>query len=300
MTNFARALEDSRQQVDAALYRYLHALASQQGPLIQAMRHGTLLGGKRLRPFLVYQTGRMLGLTPVSLDAPASAIECIHAYSLIHDDLPAMDNDTLRRGLPTCHVKFGETTAILAGDALQTLAFSILADAEMPEVSSQDRLQMISTLAAASGAEGMCLGQTLDLAAEGQQVSAARLEMIHRYKTGSLIRAAVRMGALAAGGRGVPALIHLDHFAAAIGLAFQVQDDILDVIGDSKTTGKQQGTDQKLGKSTYPALLGLDMARAKAQDLYNESLSCLKCIATLGYDTTTLVALARYIIERNK
>lgn len=300
MTDFARALENSRQQVDAALERYLSALANLQAPLIQAMRHGALLGGKRLRPFLVYQTGRLFGLTAASLDAPAAAIECIHAYSLIHDDLPAMDNDALRRGLPTCHVKFGETTAILAGDALQTLAFSILADAEMPEVSPQDRLQMISALAAASGADGMCLGQVLDLEAEGQQVSAARLETIHRHKTGALIRAAVRMGVLAAGERGGPALGYLDRFAAAIGLAFQVQDDILDVVGDSQTTGKRQGADQALGKSTYPALLGLDMARTKAQDLYQESLASLECIAALGYDTATLVALARYIIERDK
>ncbi|MGP4123231.1 MAG: (2E,6E)-farnesyl diphosphate synthase [Sodalis sp. (in: enterobacteria)] len=300
MTDFARALEDSRQQVDAALEHYFYTLASQQARLIQAMRYGALLGGKRLRPFLVYQTGRLFGLTSDSLDAPASAIECIHAYSLIHDDLPAMDNDALRRGLPTCHVKFGETTAILAGDALQTLAFSILADAEMPEVCQQDRLQMISTLAAASGANGMCLGQTLDWAAEGQKVSAACLETIHRQKTGALIRAAVRMGALAAGEYGSPALGYLDSFAAAIGLAFQIQDDILDVVGDSQTTGKRQGADQKLGKSTYPALLGLDMARAKAKALYHESLASLECVAALSYDTDTLVALARYIIERNK
>lgn len=300
MTDFSRTLGNSRQQVDAALERYLSALPNPQAPLIQAMRHGALLGGKRLRPFLVYQTGRLFGLTAASLDAPAAAIECIHAYSLIHDDLPAMDNGARRRGLPTCHVKFGETTAILAGDALQTLAFSILADAEMPEVSPQDRLQMFSALATASGADGMCLGQALDLAAEGQQVSAARLETIHRHKTGALIRAAVRMGVLAAGERGGPALRYLDRFAAAIGLAFQVQDDILDVVGDSQTTGKQQGADQALGKSTYPALLGLKMARAKAQELYHKSLASLECVAALGYDTCTLVALARYIIERDK
>lgn len=299
MTNFARALENSRQQVEAALERYIYTLKSQQTPLVQAMGHGTLLGGKRLRPFLVYQTGRLFGLTPASLDAPASAIECIHAYSLIHDDLPAMDNDALRRGLPTCHVKFGETTAILAGDALQTLAFNILADAEMPKVSAQDRLKMISTLAAASGAEGMCLGQALDLATKCEQVSAARLETIYRYKTGALIRAAVRMGVLAAGKRGSLTLEYLDRFAAAIGLAFQIKDDILDILGDSQTTGKRQGTDQKLGKTTYPALLGLDMALVKARDLYHESLASLECVAALGYDTATLVVLAGYIIERN-
>lgn len=300
MTDFSRELQYSHQQVDAALERYLLTFSSQKTLLIQAMRYGTLLGGKRLRPFLVYQTGRLFGLTSEILDAPAAAIECIHAYSLIHDDLPAMDNDVLRRGQPTCHIKFGETTAILAGDALQTLAFSILSEAAMPAVAAQDRLKMIATLAAASGADGMCLGQAFDLALEGQQISAARLETIHGYKTGALIRAAVRMGALAAREPGKQVLDFLDRFAAAIGLAFQVQDDILDVVGDSQTMGKPQGADKKLGKNTYPALLGLEMARSKAQDLYYESLASLERVAALGYDTAALVALARYFIERDK
>lgn len=300
MTDFARELQNSHQQVNAALERYLCALSSQQAPLIQAMRHGALLGGKRLRPFLVYQTGRLFGLKPASLDAPAAAIECIHAYSLIHDDLPAMDNDALRRGLPTCHVKFGETTAILAGDALQTLAFSILADADLPGVSPQDQLKMISVLASASGADGMCLGQAWDLESEGERMSATRLETIYKHKTGALIRAAVRMGVLAAGERGEPALNYLDRYAATIGLAFQVHDDILDIVGDSQSTGKQQGADQELSKSTYPALLGLDRARTKAQTLYHESLASLECVAALGYDTVTLVSLARYIVERDR
>ncbi|XOD70315.1 MAG: (2E,6E)-farnesyl diphosphate synthase [Sodalis sp. (in: enterobacteria)] len=300
MTNFARALADSRQQVDSALEHFFRILPSQNSKLMQAIRYGALLGGKRLRPFLVYQTARLFGLTAENLDAPAAAIECMHAYSLIHDDLPSMDNDALRRGFPTCHVKFGETTAILAGNALQTLAFSILADADMPKVSLQNRLKMISTLASASGANGMCLGQALDLAAERQQVSAARLKRIHWYKTGALIRAAVQMGVLAAGQHGSPVQHYLDRFAAAIGLAFQVQNDILDVIGDTKTTGKRQGADQKSGKSTYPALLGLKLAQAKAYALYHESLASLEYVTILGYDTGTLVALARYIIERDK
>ncbi|CUX96427.1 (2E,6E)-farnesyl diphosphate synthase [Candidatus Doolittlea endobia] len=300
MTDFTSALENSRQQVDAALERYLSAFANPQVPLIQAMRHSALLGGKRLRPFLVYQTGRLFGLTAESLDAPAAAIECIHAYSLIHDDLPTMDNDVLRRGLPTCHVKFGETTAILAGNALQTLAFSILADAEMSEVSPRDRLQMISALASASGADGMCFGQALDLTTNGKQTSVTQLETIHRHKTGALIRAAVRMGVLVAGIHGGPALRYLDRFAAAIGLAFQVQDDILDIVVDSNTDGRRQGTEKRLGKHTYSSLLGLDIARAKAHALYHESLESLEYVAALGYDTALLVALARYIIERDK
>ncbi len=159
------------------------------------MRHGALLGGKRLRPFLVYTTGQMFGVSLANLDAPAAAVECIHAYSLIHDDLPAMDDDDLRRGQPTCHIKFGEANAILAGDALQTLAFSILADAEMPDVALRDRLAMVSELATASGVAGMCGGQSLDLEAEGKHVDLQALEQIHRHKTGALIRAAVRLGA---------------------------------------------------------------------------------------------------------
>ncbi|WP_413734901.1 (2E,6E)-farnesyl diphosphate synthase [Sodalis sp. RH21] len=297
--DFALQLLASHERVDRALDRFFAPLSNRE-PLVQAMRHGALLGGKRLRPFLVYRTGELFGLPPDVLDAPAAAVECIHAYSLIHDDLPAMDNDDLRRGQPTCHIKFGETTAILAGDALQTLAFSILADTPMPSVAARDRLLMVSALAQASGAGGMCLGQALDLAAEERPVSLPELETIHRHKTGALIRAAVKLGALAAGEPGHRALPYLDRYAAAIGLAFQVQDDILDVVGDTATLGKRQGADQQLGKSTYPALLGLDNARAKAQDLFQESLASLENVAALGYDTSTLIALARFIIERDK
>ncbi|WP_413723627.1 (2E,6E)-farnesyl diphosphate synthase [Sodalis sp. RH16] len=299
MSDFASQLKASHERVNGALDRFFAPLDHRE-PLMQAMRHGALLGGKRLRPFLVYRTGQMFGLSPDILDAPAAAIECIHAYSLIHDDLPAMDNDDLRRGQPTCHRKFGEDTAILAGDALQTLAFSILADATMPGVPAQDRLLMISALAQASGARGMCLGQAQDLAAEGHPVTLPALETIHRHKTGALIRAAVALGALAAGAPGKQLLPHLDRYAAAIGLAFQVQDDILDVVGDTATLGKRQGADQQLGKNTYPALLGLDGARAKALALHRESLSSLEHVAALGYDTSTLAALARFVIERDK
>ena len=242
----------------------------------------------------------MLRVDAESLDAPAAAVECIHAYSLIHDDLPAMDDDSLRRGQPTCHIKFGEDTAILAGDALQTLAFSILADAPMRNVQPQDRIAMISELAQASGVAGMCGGQALDLAAEGEQIDLTALEAIHRHKTGALIRSAVRLGALAAGERGRHALPLLDRYANAIGLAFQVQDDILDVVGDTAVTGKQQGADQQLGKSTYPALMGLDNARQKAQALYQEALDALDQLTALSLDTTTLRALASFVIERDK
>ncbi|ADO08573.1 geranyltranstransferase [Pantoea vagans C9-1] len=264
------------------------------------MHYGALLGGKRLRPFLVYATGEMLHANPASLDVPAAAVECIHAYSLIHDDLPAMDNDALRRGQPTCHIKYGEDTAILAGDALQTLAFSILADEAMPGVSAEYRLMMLSELAKASGVAGMCGGQALDLAAEGKSIDLDQLEQIHRHKTGALIRSAVRLGALTAGDAGREALPLLDRYAEAIGLAFQVQDDILDVIGDTAVIGKRQGADQDLGKSTYPSLLGLESARAKARDLYQEALDALELLAAHSYNTTALQALASFIIERDK
>ncbi|MBA2815405.1 (2E,6E)-farnesyl diphosphate synthase [Candidatus Pantoea persica] len=298
--DFANLLRVYPERVNAALTRILAPLPFQSSPLVNAMRYGALLGGKRLRPFLIYATGEMLDANPASLDVPAVAVECIHAYSLIHDDLPAMDDDALRRGQPTCHIKYGEDTAILAGDALQTLAFSVLADETMPGVSDASRIAMIAELARASGVAGMCGGQALDLAAEGQCVGLEQLEQIHRHKTGALIRAAVRLGALSAGERGRAALPALDRYADAIGLAFQVQDDILDVVGDSAVTGKRQGADQDLEKSTYPSLMGLDNARAKAQELYQEALAALEILAAKSLDTTALQALASFVIERDK
>ncbi|KDM92962.1 (2E,6E)-farnesyl diphosphate synthase [Photobacterium galatheae] len=265
-------------------------------PLVQAMRHGALLGGKRARPFLTYVTGQMLGAELNDLDAPAAAVECIHAYSLIHDDLPAMDDDDLRRGQPTCHIAFDEATAILAGDALQTLAFEILACGQLSDAGNSQRIAMVRELAQAAGASGMCAGQALDLAAEKKQVGLTQLESIHRHKTGALIRCAIRLGALAAGEKGVAILPQLDQYANAIGLAFQVQDDILDVISDTQTLGKPQGSDLALEKSTYPALLGLDGAQKKAQQLYQEALQALEAIP---YNTDSLEVFARYVIERN-
>ncbi|NIG62798.1 MAG: (2E,6E)-farnesyl diphosphate synthase [Serratia symbiotica] len=296
---FANQLLAFRQRADRTLLDFIALLPFNDGNLLASMRHGVLLGGKRLRPFLVYTIGQMFGIANNNLDAPAAAIECIHAYSLIHDDLPAMDNDDLRRGQPTCHIKFGEANAILAGDALQSLAFSILADADMPDVALRNRLAMVSELAAASGVSGMCGGQSMDLDAEGKQIGLAALEQIHLHKTGALIRAAIRLGALAAGGAGRAALPLLDRYAAAIGLAFQVQDDILDVIGETEKIGKRQGADQQHRKSTYPALLGLDNAKAKAWGLYQEALAALNALAALSYDTATLRALASFIIKRD-
>ncbi|PAU37531.1 (2E,6E)-farnesyl diphosphate synthase [Vibrio coralliilyticus] len=289
------ALTSLQQRNNRQLERWLNQLLHQEQRLIEAMRYGLLLGGKRARPFLVYITGQMLGCKLEELDTPASAIECIHAYSLIHDDLPAMDDDELRRGQPTCHIKFDEATAILTGDALQTLAFTILADGELSSEAETHRIKMVKALAEASGANGMCLGQALDLAAEGRKVSLAELENIHRNKTGALMKCAIRLGALAAGQKGSEILPQLDQFADAIGLAFQVQDDILDIISDTETLGKPQGSDQDLDKSTYPALLGLEGAINKAHTLLTEALQALEAIP---YNTELLEEFARYVIER--
>ncbi|QNM17518.1 (2E,6E)-farnesyl diphosphate synthase [Citrobacter freundii] len=298
--DFTQQLQACVEQANQALSRFIAPLPFQNTPVVETMQYGALLGGKRLRPFLVYATGQMFGVSLSTLDAPAAAVECIHAYSLMHDDLPAMDDDDLRRGLPTCHVKFGEANAILAGDALQTLAFSIISDAPMPEVTDRDRIAMISELAQASGIAGMCGGQALDLEAEGHQVELDALERIHRHKTGALIRAAVRLGALSAGDKGRECLPILDKYAESIGLAFQVQDDILDVVGDTATLGKRQGADQQLGKSTYPALLGLEQAQDKARDLIEDARQSLSLLAAQSLDTSALEALADYIIQRDK
>ncbi|HDY8126988.1 TPA: (2E,6E)-farnesyl diphosphate synthase [Vibrio vulnificus] len=288
-------LASFQQRNNQQLNLWLDKLPHQNQALIQAMRYGLVLGGKRARPFLVYATGEMLGCSQEQLDTPASAIECIHAYSLIHDDLPAMDDDELRRGQPTCHVKFDEATAILTGDALQTLAFTILAEGTLSADGETQRVAMIQALAQASGAQGMCIGQALDLAAENRAVTLEELEEIHRNKTGALIRCAVRLGALAAGEKGLAILPQLEKYSTAIGLAFQVQDDILDIISDTETLGKPQGSDQELNKSTYPSLLGLEGAMEKAHTLLQEALQALEAIP---YNTQHLEEFARYVVER--
>lgn len=295
--DFHQWLSKCQKRVEARLSDALDKLP--HSILLEAMRYSALMGGKRLRPYLVYATGQMFGLSPDDLDVPAAAIECIHAYSLLHDDLPSMDNDEWRRGQLACHIKFGEANAILAGDALQTLAFSILIDEPMQEVSVEDRLAMISELARASGAEGMCTGQALDIASEHSDTSPEALELIHQHKTGALLRAAVRLGALAAGEKGRKALRWLDQYAQNIGLAFQVRDDILDEIGEATEMGKKPGSDQKLGKSTYPRLLSLQGAQKKMNALYQSSLSALNTPDALACNTYALQAFAHFIIGRN-
>jgi len=296
MTELISTMQQYQARVNQRLEKYINHQMPIAEKLNEAMVYGALLGGKRVRPFLVYAVGEMFNTSKDTLDPIAAAIECIHAYSLIHDDLPAMDDDTLRRGSPTCHVKYDDATAILAGDALQTLAFEIVST-EIPFLSAKAQLKVIHTLAKASGEKGMCAGQFLDIAAENTMISLPHLEKIHNAKTGALILAAVQMGALTKEDITTEEFELLTKFAVAIGLAFQVQDDILDIVGDTETLGKPQGSDQALNKSTYPALLGLQGAQQKAQSLYQEALQAL---SQLPYNTQLLELFAHYIIKRDK
>ncbi|QVL48815.1 MAG: (2E,6E)-farnesyl diphosphate synthase [Thiocapsa sp.] len=260
-------------RVEATLDTLLPHAGVQPFRLHEAMRYTVLGGGKRIRPLLAYAAGEALGVDPALLDRPACAVELIHAYSLIHDDLPAMDDDDLRRGRPTCHRAFDEATAILAGDALQTLAFQALA--ESPGLDAEKRIAMVASLARASGARGMVGGQALDLAAEGSVQDVAMLEHIHIHKTGALIRAAVQMGILAHEATDPDHAERLDHYAKCIGLAFQIQDDVLDVEGDTDLIGKTAGRDQVLEKATYPALVGLPEAKEMAAALIADALESI-------------------------
>ena len=286
-------IQENQQRINDFLLSQLTEIEINEPQLHAAMSHGLLLGGKRVRPFLVYAVGEMFGVPKQKLDHIAGSIEAVHAYSLIHDDLPAMDDDALRRGQPTCHIKYNEATAILAGDALQTFAFELLGEAQ---VNDSQKIQLIKSLAKASGYQGMCGGQALDLAATNTTISLEQLEKIHHLKTGALISCAVEMGAIA-GNATLEQKTLLDTFSKNIGLAFQVHDDILDVIGDTDTLGKPQGSDQAANKSTYPALMGLEAAQEKAQQLISQAISSLQA---LPFDSSLLQAFARYIIARNQ
>lgn len=283
-------------RVETALDKRLPAADKLPQKLHQAMRYSVLDGGKRLRPILTYATGQALGIAMEALDGPACAVEFIHAYSLIHDDLPAMDDDKLRRGKPTCHVKFDEATAILAGDALQALAFQVLAQDPTIPVNAETRVQMIATLATASGHGGMVGGQAIDLASVGQSLDLPALELMHIHKTGALIRASVRLAALAQTGLQPEIAEGLDHYAKCIGLAFQIQDDILDEESDTATLGKTQGKDKAQNKPTYPALLGLAGAKEKAEEMHKAALASLE---SLGQQADLLRQLSLFIIERS-
>lgn len=277
--------------------QYLEHQLSHYAPANQlhnAMRYSLFNGGKRIRPMLAYASAQLVGNINEFTDAAAAAIESIHAYSLIHDDLPAMDDDDLRRGKPTSHIQYDEATAILAGDALQTFAFELLSQPQLNNATKQ--LELIQALMLASGRHGMITGQMIDLSSENKNISLDELEQMHLHKTGALIKASIRMGALSTGQVDANVLSKLDAYAHAIGLAFQVQDDIIDLTSDTQTLGKTQFSDAEANKATYPKLLGLEGAKALVLRLHDDALAQ---ITEFGDKSQPLTELANYIIDRN-
>jgi farnesyl diphosphate synthase len=282
-----------QQRAEQALEKSLPQGELAPSTLFAAMRYSTLGGGKRIRPLLVYAAGSALGVELDALDAPASAVEMIHAYSLIHDDLPAMDNDELRRGKPTCHIAFGEAIAILAGDALQAMAFEVLGRA-VP-LSEPAKSRMVMRLALACGPHGMAGGQAIDLASVGHNLSVDALDRMHAHKTGALILASVMLGADAAVCTDPAVLTALENYGRDFGLAFQIHDDILDVEGDTAVIGKPQGSDLARGKPTYPATIGLAASKQRCVELKERALAAIE---RLGEPALMLRKLVHYAIER--
>jgi len=293
---FESLVDNYQQRVDAALERWLPPPDVNPICLHQAMRYAVLAPGKRVRPILVYATASALGVDLNRVDGAASAVEIIHAYSLIHDDLPAMDDDDLRRGRPTCHRKFDEATAILAGDALQALAFYIISHDPQMTPDAEARLQMVEKLSLFSGSRGMAGGQAIDLAAVGKTLNIAELETMHIHKTGALIRTCIQLAALSTDQLSHQQQQALDSYAKSIGLSFQVQDDILDVTGDTATLGKTQGADRARNKPTYPSIIGLDASREKAWDLHQKALQAL---SIFGEEADILRYISAWFVERS-
>lgn len=281
------------------LSEYIEAQQTTSSRLKEAMKYSVLNGGKRVRPFLVYAVGELFSADISDLDHAAAAVECIHAYSLIHDDLPAMDDDDLRRGKPTCHIAFDEATAILAGDALNTEAFHLLSDSSISSLPAEQRLKMVHVLAKASGYLGMGGGQALDVESTGRnsQLTLAELEAIHQSKTGALIVASVQLGALCAPKMSEKHYKALTMWAESIGHAYQIHDDILDVTGNTEALGKSQGSDQSNHKSTYPSLIGLEKAQENRDALIEKALHAL---STIAYNTQLLVEFTQYLINRDR
>ncbi|MBO6257720.1 MAG: polyprenyl synthetase family protein [Succinivibrio sp.] len=274
---------------------YLDGMDDEVPELKEAVRYGLLLGGKRARPLLVYATGMALGQEERILDYPAAAIECIHAYSLIHDDMPEMDNDKLRRGHDTVHIKYGQDGALLAGDTLQALAFQILSD-ERSGLSDRAVVLLTRILSVRAGYSGMCGGQSLDLGAEKRHIALDELKLLHSKKTGALIRAAVMMGAMSADHVSPKTLEALDEYARWTGLAFQVWDDVLDVIGETAKLGKIAGADEFLEKSTYPSLIGLDKAKTYAEECAHKAIDA---VGVLNIDSSLLCEFAEFTVTRD-
>jgi farnesyl diphosphate synthase len=281
-------------RVEAALERFLPSATIAPQRLHDAMSYAALGGGKRARPLLTFAAGELAGAEPARLDVAACAVECIHAYSLVHDDLPCMDDDVLRRGKPTCHVEFDEATALLVGDSLQSLAFQLIADHSLSE-NPAVQLEMVKILAAASGSRGMAGGQAIDLASVGQALSLPELEHMHIHKTGALIRAAVALGARCSSALPPEQLARLDHYGKCVGLAFQVVDDVLDQESSTATLGKTAGKDAANNKPTYVSLLGLTRAKALAEELREEAQAAL---SELGGGARRLSELADFLVLR--
>jgi farnesyl diphosphate synthase len=291
----ALRLAEYQARIEQVLDRCLTLPDSGTARLREGMRYSVLGGGKRLRPILVYTTGQALGAPLEYLDVPAAAVELVHVYSLVHDDLPAMDDDDLRRGRPTCHRAFDEATAILVGDALQALAFDVLAHDVSGPATAAARLEMIRILAHASGTSGMAGGQAIDLASVGHTLTSEAVENMHRRKTGALIQCSVLLGATAAGLTKGAELDALTRFGADVGLAFQIQDDILDIEGETAVIGKAKGADIARNKPTYPSTVGLPAARTRAQELCEGAIAAL---APLGVRAEPLAELARFVVSR--
>lgn len=295
-SQFKDSLKVFCERVDHHLDRWLPQPSGPEAHLQEAMRYSVIGGGgKRVRPVLVYAAGKALNIEEDQLDACACAVEIIHAYSLIHDDLPAMDDDDLRRGRLTCHKKYDEATAILAGDALQAFAFEILAADSALQTSPSNRIEMIKLLAKASGSVGMAGGQAIDLDAVGKSLKLEELENMHLLKTGALIRASVLLGAMCSPNVQASKLEALDTYARYVGLAFQIHDDVLDVTADTETLGKPQGSDAQQNKPTYPSLLGLEGAQQRALELHKRAIQALE---VFDESADILRKLSAYIIER--
>ena len=292
---FQSRLDKYQKRVNAALDKYLPSDDPPEHNLAEAIRYSVVGGGKRIRPAMVYAAGEAMGVSTDLLDIPACAVEMIHAYSLIHDDLPAMDDDDLRRGRATCHKAFDEATAILAGDALQALAYEILAKDNHKELTPEHRIDMLSLLTEASGAHGMAGGQAVDLASVGKQLNLGQLEHMHRLKTGALIRASILLGGMCKQDISQDEMTILSNYALCIGLSFQIQDDILDVVSDTETLGKPQGSDEEQEKPTFPAIIGLEKSRQLAIEQHQLAL---KHLEPLDERADSLRQLSAYIVER--
>ncbi|MDF2939518.1 MAG: geranyl transferase [Gammaproteobacteria bacterium] len=293
-SQFLKFQETCQLRLQNKLVEFLH---SKHSTLYQAMSYSVLNGGKRLRGMLVYAVGEALNAPMSELDIAACAVEMIHAFSLIHDDLPAMDDDNLRRGKPTCHIAFDEACAILAGDALQTLAFQILSQNNSPDFKADTRLKMIEALSIASGADGMAGGQEIDVHAAGKKLNLQELQYMHQLKTGRLISASIELGCLAAQREQPPIRAALLDYAEQIGLAFQIQDDILDITSENSILGKSVQKDLKQNKPTYPSLLGLEEAKQQAKLAHESAINSL---APLGESANMLRAIADYIVQRDR